>query len=1010
MASVNEGMRLHAGRDVVLLNSDTEVAGDWLDRLAACAAREPRAGTVTPFSNNATIASYPRFAQPNALPRGATPAGLDAVFARANAGRSADLPTAVGFCMFIARACLEATGPFDEEAFGRGYGEEVDFCLRAAKAGWRHLLAADVFVFHEGEVSFGPGAPAIREKAQRLIDARHPEFQPRLADFIAREPVRPLRRAVDLERLRGDPRPRLLFVTHGWGGGIDKHVRDLARSLEEDAQVLLLRPAGDGGASLAWLREGEEFEAFFDRRGRLGTSRLAPGRARALERALPPHARPAARRCSTCRRRLGVGHDVTLHDYLAVCPQHHLADADGRYCGEPDEAGCEACLARRPPAWPLDIRAWRERFGALLAGARRVIAPSLDIASRHQRHFPGLATVQWPHPESETGPAKPPVRVLLPGGLAAIKGFAVVEACVRDALARDLPLHFRVLGHLERALPQWPDAPLSITGSYPDGTLDRLIALERGDVVFFPAQVPESFSYTLSAAMRSGLPIVASDLGALPGAAARLRRRHAGGARRGRERPERRPPRGGRPMSPRQYREAYLEPLASRTAPATPLPALPPRVFYRLPARNERPRDFEQLFDSGVVCGHGESRRALAARAREIDARADALEVMRVEARSRERDLADALRTHQEHVRSLEQAVEEARERVRTLEESTFWRMTGPMRAVAHRAKLTARASRSLGHSVRLLPARLGTARQILKDAGPGELARRLRAKMLARNTSPSGLTPRGALEPAISALHVPSSDAPLVSVIVPTYGQDLHTFTCLKALAREAARVPLEVIVMDDCAPVAAAQALAGVTGVRFERNAANLGFVRNCNRGATLARGEFLLFLNNDAVMMEGALEALLRVFDAKAGRGRGRARSSSTPTGASRRPAASSGATARRGTTAAATTRRAPSTTTCARRTTAPARACCCAASSSPRWAASTSATPRPTARIPTCASRCARPAAPCGTSPPPRSCTTRASRTARTRPRASSATSWRTAASSTSAGGPSSAPTA
>ncbi|MCL4690163.1 MAG: glycosyltransferase, partial [Burkholderiales bacterium] len=202
VASVNEGMRLHPGRDVVLLNSDTEVAGDWLDRLAACAAREPRAGTVTPFSTNATIASYPRFCVANALPPGETVATLDAAFARANAGRSADLPTAVGFCMFISRACLDATGPFDEAAFGRGYGEEVDFCLRAAKDGWRHLLAADVFVFHEGEVSFGQGAAGIREAAQRVIDARHPEFQPRLADFLAREPVRPLRRAADLERLR----------------------------------------------------------------------------------------------------------------------------------------------------------------------------------------------------------------------------------------------------------------------------------------------------------------------------------------------------------------------------------------------------------------------------------------------------------------------------------------------------------------------------------------------------------------------------------------------------------------------------------------------------------------------------------------------------------------------------------------------------------------------------------------------------------------------------------------
>jgi GT2 family glycosyltransferase/glycosyltransferase involved in cell wall biosynthesis len=515
VASVNEGMRLHPDRDVVLLNSDTEVAGDWLDRLAACAAREPRAGTVTPFSSNATIASYPRFCQANALPPGETVATLDAAFARANAGRSADLPTAVGFCMFICRACLDATGPFDEAAFGRGYGEEVDFCLRAAKDGWRHLLAADVLVFHEGEVSFGPGAAGIRETAQRVIDARHPEFQPRLADFLAREPVRPLRRAADLERLRAGALPRILFVTHGWGGGIDKHVRDLAGLLAGAATVLLLRPAGEGVASLSWLAAGEEFEAFFAGEGDwellvelLASLGLASAHFHHVH-GLPPAALDLP-------SRLGLAYDVTLHDYLAVCPQHHLADADGRYCGEPGEAGCAACLARRPPAWPLAIGEWRARFGRFLAGARRVIAPSQDLAARHRRHFPALAMVQWSHPEPEGPGPRAPVRVLLPGGLSAIKGLAVVEACARDAKARALPLHFRVLGHLERPIPQWPEAPVTITGSFPDGTLDELVAQERGDVVFFPAQVPESYSYTLSAAMRSGLPIVATDLGALP--------------------------------------------------------------------------------------------------------------------------------------------------------------------------------------------------------------------------------------------------------------------------------------------------------------------------------------------------------------------------------------------------------------------------------------------------------------------------------------------------------------
>lgn len=193
VATVNEGMGLHPDRDVVLLNSDTEVAPGWLDRIAACAARDARTGTVTPFSNNATICSYPRFGEPNPLPEGKSAARIDAAFARANAGLAVEIPTAVGFCMFITRRCLDEVGRFDEEAFGRGYGEEVDFCMRASRAGWRHWLAADTFVFHEGEVSFGGGAQGIRDRAQAIVDERYPEFQARVREFVAADPPRPFR-------------------------------------------------------------------------------------------------------------------------------------------------------------------------------------------------------------------------------------------------------------------------------------------------------------------------------------------------------------------------------------------------------------------------------------------------------------------------------------------------------------------------------------------------------------------------------------------------------------------------------------------------------------------------------------------------------------------------------------------------------------------------------------------------------------------------------------------------
>ena len=200
VATANRGLALHPDRDVVLLNSDTEVNGDWLDRLARCAYAATATGTVTPFSNNATICSYPRFGEANDLPPGLSLAKTDALFQRANAGRWLEIPTAVGFCMYIRRDCLQAVGAFDEHHFGLGYGEENDFCMRAAKAGWRHVLCADTYIYHIGGVSFGDRQVQLQTQAREALAALHPDYDKRIQSFIREDPARPLRVAVDWER------------------------------------------------------------------------------------------------------------------------------------------------------------------------------------------------------------------------------------------------------------------------------------------------------------------------------------------------------------------------------------------------------------------------------------------------------------------------------------------------------------------------------------------------------------------------------------------------------------------------------------------------------------------------------------------------------------------------------------------------------------------------------------------------------------------------------------------
>lgn len=203
--NANTGFSLDPEADVILLNSDTVVSGNWVQRLQHCAYQEDRIGTVTPFSNNGTICSYPVFPLANDLPDGWSPRTLDDAFSAENDGAWAEIPTAVGFCMYIKRACLAETGLFDEENFGHGYGEECDFSLRASSRGWKNVIAGDVFVYHEGGASFAGESDERKRQADKIIDDIHPEYHAMVTDFIQADPLYPLRSRVDEFRLRVKP-------------------------------------------------------------------------------------------------------------------------------------------------------------------------------------------------------------------------------------------------------------------------------------------------------------------------------------------------------------------------------------------------------------------------------------------------------------------------------------------------------------------------------------------------------------------------------------------------------------------------------------------------------------------------------------------------------------------------------------------------------------------------------------------------------------------------------------
>jgi len=649
-------------------------------------------------------------------------------------------------------------------------------------------------------------------------------------------------------------RPAIAFVVHGWGGGVRRHVEDLAALLEPDFGAVFVEPAGGdvvrvrlpGVAGCAHFVLPADFGALAQALRGLGVVRLHFHHVQGMPQAI-----------LDLPRATGLVYDVTLHDYVAICPQLHLVDAAGRYCGEPGEAGCTACLLERPAPWPLGIAAWRATFAALLGGAQRVIAPSHDLAARVGRRVASLAIDVWPHPEQAQA-ARAVARVATLGSLAREKGLDVVAACARHAHAHDLPLAYRVVGALGAELPPLPLSRLSITGEFAEADLGRLLSAERPDVLWFPAQVPESYSYTLTVALASGLPIVASNLGALPERlrghpGARLVAWDAAADAWNAELLAAARPRDATPATcagadPREYRTRYLAPLAGVAPRGAPLELDDAR--FVAPAAATHAYSLADLAREGVRLGKHEARETLMQRATEADIEAAALRAQ---------------------VTALEAAVKaarweaaQARERVDELETSTTWRMTAPVRAAAHGAKVTVTRARAGWHGLRYLPQRASLAMTVLRDEGPRALAGRV-ARKLSGGTRfrPARKVAYRQAEAIVPLAFAPAAP-PRVSIVIPMYGKPLLTFTCLASVHAHTRHEDVEVIVVDDASPEPAAEALAAVTGVRFERNAANLGFVGSCNRGVELARGEFVVLLNNDTIVTAGWLDALLAVFE--------------------------------------------------------------------------------------------------------------------------------------------------
>jgi len=531
VGNTNRAMATAAG-DVVLLNSDAVVPDGWLERLRDLAATSDRIGSITPLSNNAEIAGAPRWLVANSFPDGVDLALLDDVARTAGTGEWIEIPTSVGFCVYLRRAALDEVGLFDEERFGAGYGEENDLSLRIRSAGFLNLLCDTVYVWHEGGVSFAEaGTGELAANLGRLAE-RWPEYPNLIREFIARNPLWGVQARFGLELVRRTKPAgslRVLYLSHrplwsGVIGGTELHAEDLIEALGGRIDPLVLSFDEAGGALIQW-----------------GTGPRAPSFPIDL-------AAVAARPEQWVALLLDLGIDVihvhhamrapldivdalfaeaagrgipvawTLHDYFTLCPSATLLDAeDGTPCTSLDGAapcpGCEGLAVRFAG---VSVDEWRREWARHLGRAGRVFSPSRSAADLIARHVPDVAdrVVIRPHGIEPGRPAEPHpggrnIAVLGYGG--AHKGDHLLGDVIEALAGRGVTWH--LFGRRRLSVGDRPD--VVVHGPYERADLPGLLADHRIAAALLLSPWPETYSYTLSEAWRQGIPVIGADLGAI---------------------------------------------------------------------------------------------------------------------------------------------------------------------------------------------------------------------------------------------------------------------------------------------------------------------------------------------------------------------------------------------------------------------------------------------------------------------------------------------------------------
>lgn len=552
--TINRGIELAGKNDVVFLNSDARVTPKWLEGLKAALATDPKIATVTPMSDRAGAFSAPNIGNENPLPEGVTEEEYAIAFRRRSVGVYPKVPTGNGFCLYVRRKCINEIGSLDAEAFPRGYGEENDFCMRALRSGWSHIIDDRTYIFHDRSKSFGEAKTDLMAAGRAVVDERYPEYKLAIPIFSTDEKIGLARYCARLalqdciNNHRSAWVPRVLYVVATQTGGTPQTNRDLMGALSDVLEGWLLRSNSEvlelsrmDGQGQTQLVRSHQLQEPVDPLTHNSSEydRVVSGWLQEFDfnlvhiRHLGWHGLSLPRLAN----QLAVKVIYSFHDFYALSSHFKLIDDEGVFLG--NKFNNKGSIYRES-LWPKDalptpcgnwLAYWRDRFQSALEycdafvttseSARRLILDAMPripanrfVVIPHGRDFPCFSRIRTrPKP-------KEPIRILVPGHINAVKGLEIIRALTEYDKAGKLEFH--ILGQLIGDPPEKGIVPLGVYDR--DEFAEKASAVRPHLGIMFSVW-DETYCHTLTELWSVGLPVAVLDF---PNVADRVRRSGAG--------------------------------------------------------------------------------------------------------------------------------------------------------------------------------------------------------------------------------------------------------------------------------------------------------------------------------------------------------------------------------------------------------------------------------------------------------------------------------------------------